>query len=112
MFTLVTDLAKTEQQRQMLDLHLSTQQIARPFATPPGVPARGGAFARGSMRMIKDPDFIAAAKAQQIELSPVGGEEQIQRRNAGAQLRTPQSPLSASCVTSIIGASVRRLSSK
>ena len=36
---LVTDLAKTEQQRQMLDLVLSSQTMARPFAAPPGVPA-------------------------------------------------------------------------
>ncbi len=76
---LVTDLAKTEQQRQMLDLILSTQQMARPFAAPPGVPAeRVSALREGFMRMIKDPDFAAAAKAQQIELSPVGG-EQIQQ---------------------------------
>lgn len=76
---LVTDLAKTEQQRQMLDLILSTQQMARPFAAPPGVPAeRVSVLREGFMRMIKDPDFVAAAKAQQIELSPVGG-EQIQQ---------------------------------
>ena len=73
---LVTDLAKTEQQRQMLDLILSTQQMARPFAAPPGVPAeRVSVLREGFMRMIKDPDFVAAAKAQQIELSPVSGEQ-------------------------------------
>ena len=36
---LVTELAKTEQQRQMLDLVLSSQTMARPFAAPPGIPA-------------------------------------------------------------------------
>lgn len=76
---LVTDLAKTDQQRQMLDLILSTNQMARPFAAPPGVPAdRVAALRAGFMKMVKDPEFLAAAKAQQLELSPVGG-EQIQK---------------------------------
>ena len=59
---LVTDLAKTEQQRQMLDLVLSTQTMARPFAAPPGVPAeRVSALRKAFMDVTKDPDFIAAA---------------------------------------------------
>jgi tripartite-type tricarboxylate transporter receptor subunit TctC len=72
---LVTDLAKTERQRQMLDLVLSSQTMARPFAAPPGVPAeRVNALRKAFIDMTKDPDFVAAAKAQQLEVSPVQGE--------------------------------------
>ena len=73
---LITELAKTEQQRQMLDLVLSSQTMARPFAAPPGVPAeRVSALRKAFMDMTKDPDFLAAAKAQQLEVSPVSGEQ-------------------------------------
>lgn len=71
---LVTDLAKTEQQHQMLDLALSTQEMARPFAAPPGVPAeRVDALRNAFMNMLKDPKFLAAAKVQQVEIEPVSG---------------------------------------
>ena len=33
------DLAKTDEQRQMLKLILAGQEMARPFAAPPGMPA-------------------------------------------------------------------------
>lgn len=73
---LVTDLAKTEQQRQMLDLVLSSQTMARPFAAPPGVPAeRVSALRKAFIDTTRDPDFLAAAKAQQLEVAPVGGEQ-------------------------------------
>ena len=73
---LVTELAKTEQQKQMLSLVLSSQTMARPFAAPPGVPAeRVAALRKAFMDMTKDPGFVEAAKAQQLEVSPVGGEQ-------------------------------------
>jgi tripartite-type tricarboxylate transporter receptor subunit TctC len=76
---LVTELAKTDQQKQMLDLVLSSQTMARPFAAPPGVPAeRIEALRMAFMNMAKDPDFLAAAKHQQLEISPVSG-GQIQK---------------------------------
>ena len=72
---LITDLAKTERQRQMLDLVLSTQTMARPFAAPPGVPPeRISALRKAFIDMTKDVGFIAAANAQQVEVSPVSGE--------------------------------------
>ncbi len=72
---LIGDLVKTEHQRQMVDLVLSTQTMARPFAAPPDVPPERIAALRSAfMEMAKDPDYIAAADAQQLEISPVGGE--------------------------------------
>jgi tripartite-type tricarboxylate transporter receptor subunit TctC len=73
---LVSDLVKTEHQREMVDLVLSTQTMARPFAAPPGVPPeRIDALRQAFVQMTKDPDFIAAANAQQLEISPVNGEK-------------------------------------
>jgi tripartite-type tricarboxylate transporter receptor subunit TctC len=73
---LITELAKTERQRQMLDLILSSQTMARPFAVPPGVPTeRVGALRKAFIDATKDPDFLAAAKHQQLEVSPVNGEQ-------------------------------------
>jgi tripartite-type tricarboxylate transporter receptor subunit TctC len=72
---LIADLVKTEHQRQMVDLVLSTQTMARPFAAPPHVPPdRIAALRTAFMEMAKDPDYLAAANAQELEVSPISGE--------------------------------------
>jgi tripartite-type tricarboxylate transporter receptor subunit TctC len=72
---LVTGLIKTEHQRQMLDLALSLQTMARPFAAPPGVSAdRVAALRQAFIEATKDPAFIAEAKAEQLEIAAVSGE--------------------------------------
>jgi tripartite-type tricarboxylate transporter receptor subunit TctC len=72
---LVGELVKTERQRQMLDLALSSQIMARPFAAPPKVPAvRVKALRDAFLAMGKDPAFLKAAKLQQLEVEPVSGE--------------------------------------
>lgn len=72
---LITELAKTGRQKQMLDLVLSSQMMARPFAAPPGVPAdRIAAIRDAFLAMTKTAEFIAAASAQQLEVAPVSGE--------------------------------------
>jgi tripartite-type tricarboxylate transporter receptor subunit TctC len=86
---LVTELAKTERQKQMLDLILSSQTMARPFVTTPGVPAdRDAAFRKAVTDLTKDQGFLEAAKAQKLEVSPVAG-EQIQNILARIS-RTPK----------------------
>jgi tripartite-type tricarboxylate transporter receptor subunit TctC len=91
---LVTELAKTEQQRQMLDLVLTNQTMARPFAAPPEVPAgRVAALRKAFMDTMKDPEFLAVAKAQQLEVSPVSG-EQIQNTLARIS-KTPKDVIRA-----------------
>jgi tripartite-type tricarboxylate transporter receptor subunit TctC len=72
---LVGELVKTDQQRQMIDLVLSTQAMAWPFVAPPDVPVeRVRALRRAFMEMAKDSAFLAAAKTQQLEIEPVNGE--------------------------------------
>jgi tripartite-type tricarboxylate transporter receptor subunit TctC len=71
---LVTDLVKTEHQRQVLDLALSLQTMARPFAAPPGVPVeRVAALRQAFMQTAADPAFLAEAKAEQLDISAVSG---------------------------------------
>jgi tripartite-type tricarboxylate transporter receptor subunit TctC len=73
---LIGDLAKTEHQKQILDLVLSTQTMARPFAAPPDVPAeRVALLRRAFMDTMRDPAFIAAAQTNQLEIAPVSGEQ-------------------------------------
>ena len=72
---LVSELAKTQKDRDILELMLSSQVMARPFAAPPGVPAeRVKALRDAFMAVAKDPAFVAASKAQQLEVEPVNGE--------------------------------------
>jgi tripartite-type tricarboxylate transporter receptor subunit TctC len=60
----------------MLDLVLTNQTMARPFAAPPEVPAgRVAALRKAFMNTMRDPEFLAVAKTQQLEVSPVSGEQ-------------------------------------
>lgn len=71
---LVGDLAKTPEQKLILDLVLTSQTMARPFAAPPDVPQeRVAALREAFMAVSKDPDFLAMAQAQQLEISFVDG---------------------------------------
>lgn len=73
---LIGELAKTERQRQMLDLMLSSQVMARPFAAPPMVPADRVKALRDAFRnMTKDPAFLKVAQTQKLEVDPVFGED-------------------------------------
>jgi tripartite-type tricarboxylate transporter receptor subunit TctC len=73
---LVTDLAKTEEQKQILRLVFARQVMGRPFTAPPGVPAERVAILRKAfMDTMKDPAFLAEANKADLEVTPVSGEE-------------------------------------
>jgi tripartite-type tricarboxylate transporter receptor subunit TctC len=73
---LVTELARTDREREALKLILTNLTMGRPFAAPPGVPVdRVTALRRAFDAVMKDPGFVAEAKQQQIEVQPVSGEE-------------------------------------
>ena len=73
---LVLDLAKTEKDRQALELMMSPLLFARPFAAPPGIPAvRLAALRKSFDETIKDPLFIADAEKQGLEIDLVTGKE-------------------------------------
>src|SRR5262245_43367732 len=71
---LVLDMAKTEEQRQILKLFLTSQETARPFAAPPGVPADRAAALRAAFdATMKDAEFLAEAKKLNLDVNPLAG---------------------------------------
>jgi tripartite-type tricarboxylate transporter receptor subunit TctC len=73
---LITEFATNETQRQILKMILSRQNMARPFAAPPGVPAdRAQALVRAFEETMADQEFIEEAKARGLEVNPVSGAE-------------------------------------
>jgi tripartite-type tricarboxylate transporter receptor subunit TctC len=71
---LITDLVKTPEQRQILKLILASQEMARPFAAPPGIPEnRRLALVAAFEQTMKDPEFLDEAKRLNLDVNPVSG---------------------------------------
>jgi hypothetical protein len=72
---LVVDLAKSDEQRKILELIFARQVMGRPFLAPPGVPReRAQALRKAFMDTMNDKEFLAAAEKAQMEITPVSGE--------------------------------------
>lgn len=66
----VFELAKTDEQRQILSLIFSQSQLSRLIFGPPGIPAERLKVLRDAFdAMMKDPAFLAEAKKQKIEIN-------------------------------------------
>jgi len=73
---LVTELAQSAEQRQMLRMIFARQVMGRPFLAPPGVPAERVAALRAAfMATMADKDFLADAEKTKLEVNPVPGEQ-------------------------------------
>jgi tripartite-type tricarboxylate transporter receptor subunit TctC len=73
---LVTDLAKTDEQKKILELIFARQVMGRPFLAPPGLPAdRAAALRKAFMATMADKDFLADATKAKMEITPVSGEQ-------------------------------------
>jgi tripartite-type tricarboxylate transporter receptor subunit TctC len=73
---LVMDLAKTEEQHNILKLIFGRQVMGRPFAAPPDVPKDRVAMLRKAfMDTMADKEFLAEAEKAQFEVTPVAGEK-------------------------------------
>src|SRR5262249_38107051 len=73
---LIMDLAKDDEQRKILRVHLAGQYLGRPFFAPPGIPADRKAALRAAFdATMKDPDFVAEALRSRLEVNPVSGAE-------------------------------------
>jgi tripartite-type tricarboxylate transporter receptor subunit TctC len=71
---LITEFATSDKQRQMLKLILSRQEMARPYAGPPGIPDdRKAAMRKAFDETWADPDLLAEMKARGQEVNPVSG---------------------------------------
>jgi tripartite-type tricarboxylate transporter receptor subunit TctC len=70
------DLVSDPDSRKVLELILIRQEMGRPFALPPGVPADRVAIMRRAFdETLKDPGFLAEAAKLQLEIDPLSGTE-------------------------------------
>lgn len=84
---LVMDMAKNDKDRQTLELVFARQAWGRPFVSTPDVPAdRVKALRAAFMATMKDPEFLAEADKQKLEIEPLPGEriDQLIRQVAKA----------------------------
>jgi tripartite-type tricarboxylate transporter receptor subunit TctC len=71
---LILDLARNDEERQVLEVLVSMKSLGRPYFVPPGVPGdRAEALRTAFMRTMKDPDFLADAKKSLGTIDPVSG---------------------------------------
>jgi hypothetical protein len=72
----VMDFAKSEDDKRVLRLIFGWTIMGRPFLAPPGVPEdRKAALRKAFDETMRDPDFLADAARQNLEVAPVGGGE-------------------------------------
>lgn len=70
------DIARSDTERQALELFFARVKVGRPFVAPPGVPADRVAALRNAFdATVKDPEFIADAKKQRLIVEPISGRE-------------------------------------
>jgi tripartite-type tricarboxylate transporter receptor subunit TctC len=71
---LLTDLAKSDEDRQVLKLFSTDVVIGRPFVTSPGVPAERVALLRKAFdEMMKDPAYLEDSSKAALDVTPVAG---------------------------------------
>jgi tripartite-type tricarboxylate transporter receptor subunit TctC len=72
----VMEIAKTDEQKQMLKVILAPNFAGRPLFAPPNVPTdRRDALRQAFDAVVKDPALIADAKKQRLEIEPVSGKD-------------------------------------
>lgn len=72
---LVTDLARSDDERMAMELIFARQVMGRPYLAPPEIPAaRADALRRAFDATVRDPQFLADAARIDLELNPVDGE--------------------------------------
>lgn len=73
---LAGNLLKTPDDREVLELIVLPQAFGRPFVAPPGTPPDRMAIYRLAFQaMLKDPQFLAEAKAQRMAIEPLDDKE-------------------------------------
>jgi tripartite-type tricarboxylate transporter receptor subunit TctC len=71
---LLTDLAKSDEDRQVLKLFSTDVVIGRPFVTSPGVPAERVALLRKAFdEMMMDPAYLDDSRKAALDVTPVAG---------------------------------------
>jgi tripartite-type tricarboxylate transporter receptor subunit TctC len=73
---LAIDLAQTQEQQQIVKLVLVSQEMARPFAAPPGLPTdRRAALIAAFDETMRDRGFLAEARMQALDVDPVSARD-------------------------------------
>ena len=73
---LIYEVAKTDEQKQALDLALARLEFGRPFFLPPNVPqARVDAIRKAFDQTMKDPEYLAECEKFKIDIEPLSGVE-------------------------------------
>jgi tripartite-type tricarboxylate transporter receptor subunit TctC len=85
----VQELARNADDRQVIQLIVSGDALGKPLAASPNVPAERAKALRDAFdATLKDPDFIAAAKAASVEIDPIFG--LALQETVGKVLATPK----------------------
>jgi tripartite-type tricarboxylate transporter receptor subunit TctC len=72
----ILEVAHDADQRAALKLILARQMMARPYVAPPGIPPERLKALRAAFdATMTDPDFLADARRQDLEVRPVSGAE-------------------------------------
>jgi tripartite-type tricarboxylate transporter receptor subunit TctC len=70
---LAIELTRDREQLSILKLFLTSQEMARPFAAPPGIPEdRKAALITAFELTMKDPEFLAEAQKLNMDVNPLG----------------------------------------
>jgi tripartite-type tricarboxylate transporter receptor subunit TctC len=73
---LTISFAKTEEDRQVMEMIYSQNLFGRPYLLPPGVPADRVATLRTALAaMLQDQALLAEAERSGLDIGPMGGEE-------------------------------------
>ncbi len=73
---LITDFAKTDEQRAILKLMFARNVMGRPYLAPPNLPAdRLATLRKAFMDTMTDKEFLTEADKTQLEINPVSGED-------------------------------------
>ena len=76
---LLTELAKTDEQRQILQMVSTTAGLGKPFLAPPGVdPERVALLRKAFASTLADPQFLADAGKLNLKIEPMSAEEVTQ----------------------------------
>jgi tripartite-type tricarboxylate transporter receptor subunit TctC len=72
----VFDYAKTDEQREVLELYFNQLVLGRPLAGPPNIPPdRLGALRSAFMTTMKDKGFLAEANKVGLDINPATADE-------------------------------------
>lgn len=73
---LTASYAKSDEDRQIMELAYSQEVFGRPFILPPGAPAdRVAALRKAFLAALDDKELLADAQTERLDIAPIAGEE-------------------------------------